>query len=410
MISTAAATSAKRQVFFVSIGGFDTHDGLAAIHPGLLTTVADAMDAFYQATVELGVASQVTTFTASDFGRTLTADDGSDHGWGSMHFMLGGAVNGGRFYGTPPVVANDGPDDVGQGRLLPSTVGRPVRGDARQVVRHRRQRPADGAAQPRQLRRRASAISASSRRRWTTRARAPASPRLVRASAGRATPRLRFPAVAADDRAIARRRCSAGSARCCGCTRSCRCRSLTDWIENGALPSVAGAAGSPRCCGGLVIAALVWRVRRDRRALEALARSDGLTGLLNRRSFEAAIDAECARARRTHQPLCVVYLDIDKLQGRSTTASATAPATRSCASSPRASGATIRSARRHRLSPRRRRVRAAAAVDHAGAGARRSSLACARSAPSTIRAGRSARSTSAPASSSSTRTTPPRRC
>jgi len=121
MISTADAVGAKRQVFFVSMGGFDTHDGLATVHPGLLTAVAEALTAFYAATVELGVASQVTTFTASDFGRTLTANDGSDHGWGSMHFMLGGAVNGGRYYGTPPVVANDGPDDVGQGRLLPST-------------------------------------------------------------------------------------------------------------------------------------------------------------------------------------------------------------------------------------------------------------------------------------------------
>ena len=121
MISTASDVGAKRQVFFVSMGGFDNHDGLATIHPGLLTNVANAMQAFYSATVELGVANQVTSFTASDFGRTLTANDGSDHGWGSMHFMLGGAVNGGRFYGSAPVVANDGPDDVGQGRLLPST-------------------------------------------------------------------------------------------------------------------------------------------------------------------------------------------------------------------------------------------------------------------------------------------------
>ena len=68
------------------------------------------------------MADKVTAFTASDFGRTLSGNnDGSDHGWGSMHFVLGGAVNGKRFYGTPPVVANNGPDDVGQGRLLPTT-------------------------------------------------------------------------------------------------------------------------------------------------------------------------------------------------------------------------------------------------------------------------------------------------
>ncbi|HVY08142.1 MAG TPA: DUF1501 domain-containing protein [Burkholderiales bacterium] len=121
MISTSNEVGAKRQVFFVSLGGFDNHDGLASIHPGLLTSVADAMSAFHAATVELGVANQVTTFTASDFGRTLTGSNGSDHGWGSMHFMLGGAVHGGRFYGAVPEVANDGPDDVGQGRLLPST-------------------------------------------------------------------------------------------------------------------------------------------------------------------------------------------------------------------------------------------------------------------------------------------------
>lgn len=122
MISCAQALGAKRQVFFVSLGGFDNHDGLLSVHPGLLKNVADAMSAFYDATVELGVAANVTTFTASDFGRTLSGNnDGTDHGWGSMHFVLGGAVNGGRYYGTPPVVASNGPDDVGQGRLLPTT-------------------------------------------------------------------------------------------------------------------------------------------------------------------------------------------------------------------------------------------------------------------------------------------------
>ncbi len=122
MIASANALGAKRQVFFVSMGGFDTHDGLLNVHPTLLSSVASALSAFYSATVELGVASQVTSFTASDFGRTLSGNnDGSDHGWGSMHFIAGGAVNGRRYYGTPPVVANNGPDDVGQGRLLPST-------------------------------------------------------------------------------------------------------------------------------------------------------------------------------------------------------------------------------------------------------------------------------------------------
>ena len=122
MIASAGAVGAKRQVFFVSMGGFDTHDGLVGVHPGLLKTVADAMTAFYAATVELGVADKVTAFTASDFGRTLSGNnDGSDHGWGSMHFMMGGAVNGQRYYGTPPAVASNGPDDVGQGRLIPTT-------------------------------------------------------------------------------------------------------------------------------------------------------------------------------------------------------------------------------------------------------------------------------------------------
>jgi uncharacterized protein (DUF1501 family) len=79
------------------------------------------MRAFHDAMVELGAADKVTAFTASDFGRTLTSNaNGSDHGWGAMHFVMGGAVHGRDFYGPPPVIANNGPDDVGQGRLLPA--------------------------------------------------------------------------------------------------------------------------------------------------------------------------------------------------------------------------------------------------------------------------------------------------
>ncbi|MEN9417534.1 MAG: hypothetical protein RI988_1154 [Pseudomonadota bacterium] len=121
MISCASALDARRQVFFVSLGGFDNHDGLLTTHTQLLGRLGSALAAFQEALVELRVADRVTTFTASDFGRTLTGNnDGSDHGWGSMHFVLGGAVAGGRHYGVAPVIAHNGPDDVGQGRLLPT--------------------------------------------------------------------------------------------------------------------------------------------------------------------------------------------------------------------------------------------------------------------------------------------------
>ena len=122
MLAARNVLSAKRQVFFVSLGGFDLHDNLPSQHPGLLTNVANAMTAFYNATVELGIQNSVTTFTASDFGRTFASNgDGSDHGWGSHHFVLGGAVKGQRFYGTAPAPAVNGTEDVGQGRLLPTT-------------------------------------------------------------------------------------------------------------------------------------------------------------------------------------------------------------------------------------------------------------------------------------------------
>ena len=103
LISVRTNLSLKRQIFFVSIGGFDHHDNLLGDQPLLLAEVAQALDAFHDATVELGVANSVTAFTASDFGRTLSSNgDGSDHGWGAHHFAVGGAVRGGRFYGTMP--------------------------------------------------------------------------------------------------------------------------------------------------------------------------------------------------------------------------------------------------------------------------------------------------------------------
>jgi uncharacterized protein (DUF1501 family) len=121
MIAARNPLGARRQVFFVSLGGFDNHDNLATDHPALLSQVGPALAAFDAATMELGVASQVTAFTASDFGRTLSSNgDGSDHGWGSYHFVFGGAVRGQRFFGTAPTLGNDGPDDVGQGRMLPT--------------------------------------------------------------------------------------------------------------------------------------------------------------------------------------------------------------------------------------------------------------------------------------------------
>ncbi len=128
MIAGRSVLGAKRQVFMVSLGGFDTHDNQPNRHPGLVRKVSQALDAFYKATVEIGMANQVTAFTASDFGRTLTSNgDGTDHGWGGHHFMVGGAVRGRALYGTPPPIAagnTSAAEDqwhVGQGRLLPST-------------------------------------------------------------------------------------------------------------------------------------------------------------------------------------------------------------------------------------------------------------------------------------------------
>jgi uncharacterized protein (DUF1501 family) len=122
MIAARSGLGAKRQVFFVGLGGFDTHDNQLDDQPKLLATVADAMAYFNNALDTIGASSLVTTFTASDFGRTLTSNgDGSDHGWGSHHFIMGGAVKGKNFYGTFPIMGLNNNDEVGNGRLLPST-------------------------------------------------------------------------------------------------------------------------------------------------------------------------------------------------------------------------------------------------------------------------------------------------
>ena len=129
--SSAAGVGAKRQVFFVSIGGFDSHDLQNRNNSDLMARLAHAMRYFDTTLAGMGAQNKVTAFTASDFGRTFTSNgDGTDHGWGAHHFVMGGAVKGGDIYGNFPVLGaknannnnfDSSPNQIGNGSLLPET-------------------------------------------------------------------------------------------------------------------------------------------------------------------------------------------------------------------------------------------------------------------------------------------------
>jgi uncharacterized protein (DUF1501 family) len=122
MIAAGSGLGMRRQVFMVSVGGFDTHANQMRDQPLLMARVANSVDWFLTALQGAGLLDRTTLFTASDFGRTLTSNgQGSDHGWGSHHFVAGGAVKGRQIYGNFPITALGTTTDVDNGRLLPTT-------------------------------------------------------------------------------------------------------------------------------------------------------------------------------------------------------------------------------------------------------------------------------------------------
>lgn len=122
VIGSRDALGASRQTFFITVGGWDHHDDVLDNQAEMLPAISRGLIEFRDALVELGVFDRVTTFTTSDFGRTLTSNGkGSDHGWGGHHIVMGGAVNGGQIFGDYPIISASSPLDVGRGVYAPTT-------------------------------------------------------------------------------------------------------------------------------------------------------------------------------------------------------------------------------------------------------------------------------------------------
>lgn len=122
VISVRDALGATRQTFFVTVGGWDHHDEVLDNQARMLPAISRGLGEFRDALVELGVFDEVTTFTTSDFGRTMTSNGkGSDHGWGGHHIVMGGSVAGGQIYGDYPELSPSSPFDVGRGIYAPTT-------------------------------------------------------------------------------------------------------------------------------------------------------------------------------------------------------------------------------------------------------------------------------------------------
>ena len=121
-VKIGALEGMKRQTFFIELGGWDHHNAVVVPQSNLFYEINEAIQMFWQNIVNLGLENNVVLYTASDFGRTLTSNgSGSDHAWGGNHFIISGSANGGQIYGDYPILSTGGPNDLGRGRILPTT-------------------------------------------------------------------------------------------------------------------------------------------------------------------------------------------------------------------------------------------------------------------------------------------------